>query len=113
MVRAFAILLGFQWVGEVLVRLLELPVPGPVLGFVGLLGFLAVRGGPPEDLRQTSEGLLKHLSLLFVPAGVGVVAHLERLETAGLPLVVALVIGTPAGLLVTAWMTSALAPEEG
>ena len=77
MIAALTILLLFQLAGEVLVQLSGLPVPGPVIGMVLLFLALALRGSVSEDLRNTSQTLLSHLSLLFVPAGVGVphVAH--------------------------------------
>jgi holin-like protein len=87
-------LLVFQCLGEVLVRLLRLPVPGPVIGMALLFAALAWRGGPSAELRGTAQSLLQHLSLLFVPAGVGVMLHLQRMADEWLPLVVALVAST-------------------
>jgi len=71
--RPLTTLILCQFVGEVLARGLELPLPGPVVGLLILLGLLAWRGGPDQVMKDTSGGLLRHLSLLFVPAGVGVV----------------------------------------
>ena len=72
MLEALATLLVFQTIGQVLSYLLRLPIPGPVLGMVLLLVVLMVRPAAVTTLRPTSLELLKHLSLLFVPAGVGV-----------------------------------------
>ena len=58
MVSGFAWLLVFQLAGEVMVRGLQLPVPGPVLGMLLLLLVLIWRGGPSDNLRNTSQGLL-------------------------------------------------------
>jgi holin-like protein len=69
------ILLVFQLIGEVLAQLFALPVPGPVIGMALLFVALALRGGPSVELRDTAQNLLQHLSLLFVPAGVGVMLH--------------------------------------
>ncbi len=66
------LLLVYQLTGEILVRLLGLPIPGPVLGMVMLFVTLMIRGSaPPDSLSEASSALLSHLSLLFVPAGVG------------------------------------------
>ena len=87
-------LLVFQCLGEVLVRLLRLPVPGPVAGMVLLFVALRLRAAVPAPLEDAADGLLRHLSLLFVPAGVGVMLHFSRLAEEGLALTVALVATT-------------------
>ena len=74
MLGALTVLLVYQLAGEVLVQLTGLPVPGPVVGMLLLFLTLATRRRVAEPLRETSQQLLSHLSLLFVPAGVGVYA---------------------------------------
>ena len=102
MLAALTILLLFQLIGEVLVQLLAWPVPGPVVGMGLLFAALAARGGPSPDLRDCAQRLLQHLSLLFVPAGVGIMLHFHRLGDEWLPLVVALVFSTLLALAVPA-----------
>ncbi|MEW6164686.1 MAG: CidA/LrgA family protein [Pseudomonadota bacterium] len=102
MLNAITLLLLFQLVGESVALLFALPVPGPVIGMGLLFAALALRGGPSAELRGTAQSLLQHLSLLFVPAGVGVMLHLERMADEWLPIVVALVASTFAALAVTA-----------
>ena len=94
MLGALTILLVFQLIGETISRGLGLPVPGPVIGFILLLGALLLRRGVPEELQTTATGLLTHFSLMFVPAGVGVMVHLSRLRDEWLPITVALVLST-------------------
>jgi holin-like protein len=103
MARALTVLLLFQLVGEVIARLLELPVPGPVIGMLLLLGALLLRGAAPDTLRDTAQGLLSHLSLLFVPAGVGVIVHIGRLQDEWLAILATLVLSTMLTLVLTAW----------
>jgi holin-like protein len=102
MLEALATLLVFQTIGEVLSYLLRLPVPGPVLGMVLLLGVLLARPATVERLRPTSLELLRHLSLLFVPAGVGVMLHVARISDEWRPIVVALIVSTALAIAVTA-----------
>lgn len=101
MLRGWAVLLSFQLAGEVLSRALRLPVPGPVIGMALLLAALELRprGGPA--LRAVATGLLSHLSLLFVPAGVGVMLHAPRLAAEWAPVAVSLVASTAAAIAVT------------
>lgn len=102
MISALTTLLVFQLTGEILTRSLNLPVPGPVLGMLLLFLSLVLRGGPGDDLRSTSQNLLQHLSLLFVPAGTGIMVHLHRVADEWLPLLLSLLISTAATLVVTA-----------
>ena len=102
MLAALTVLLVCQLVGETTVRLLGLPVPGPVLGLVLLLAVLALRRDIPETLETTAGGLLKHLSLLFVPAGVGVLQHLARIQAEWLAIAAALLVSSVATIVVTA-----------
>lgn len=102
MVGAIALLLVYQLTGELLVLLLGLPVPGPVIGMLLLFLTLLIRGGTPRPLRDTAQGLLGHLSLLFIPAGVGVMVHAGRIAEEWLPIVAALVLSTAVTIIVTA-----------
>ncbi len=102
MLRALTALTLCQFAGEVVARAAGLPIPGPVLGLVLLLAILAARGGPDEAMRSTAGGLLRHLSLLFVPAGVGVITQLDALGQDWLAIAVAITVSTVLGLGVTA-----------
>ncbi|MBH8580623.1 CidA/LrgA family protein [Bisbaumannia pacifica] len=114
-VVGLSVLLGFQLLGELLARGLAMPVPGPVIGMALLLGGLLVLGRVPEGLRRTGEGLLRHLTLLFVPAGVGMMVHFELIRADLWPLLITLVASTAITLAVTAKVMSRLSrrDEEG
>lgn len=102
MLSALTQLLIFQLAGEVVARGLALPIPGPVLGMLFLFIALMLRQGPDKELQTTSQNLLQHLSLLFVPAGTGIMVHLHRVADEWLPLLLSLLISTAATLVVTA-----------
>jgi len=108
MLKALTMLLLFQLAGEASARLLALPIPGPVVGMALLFGLLIVRRGPDEELRGTAGTLLQHLSLLFVPAGTGVLLHVHRVAEEWLPLTVALLLSTLIGIAVTALVLNTL-----
>jgi holin-like protein len=110
MIRGLFVLLLCQLVGEVVARGLGLPVPGPVLGLALLTAGLVVRSRwrpvsddalMASDVGRVSTGLLGSLSLLFVPAGVGVVQYVGVFGQYGLALAVALVVSTFATLIAT------------
>ena len=108
MLAALTQLLLFQIMGEIVAYTLALPVPGPVIGMLLLFGSLVLRQGPGRDLQHTSQTLLQHLSLLFVPAGTGIMLHLHRLRQEWLALALSLLISTAMTLAVTALVLKAL-----
>lgn len=111
MLSAITQLLLFQLAGELIARGLELPVPGPVLGMVLLFAMLVLRGGVDGELQTTAQSLLQHLSLLFVPAGAGIMLHLHRVADEWLPLTLSLLVSTFATLAVTALVMQLFAPR--
>jgi putative effector of murein hydrolase LrgA (UPF0299 family) len=113
MLPALAALLLCQLAGEAAVRVLGLPVPGPVVGMVILFALLAARAPLPAMMQDTSDGILRHLSLLFVPAGVGLVNNLDRLGSDGLRLYVVVLISTVIALTTTALVFAGIARLMG
>ena len=108
MLGFFIILLICQLLGEVLVIASGLPLPGPVVGMVLLFVGLVLRGGIPNGLDRMADGLLSHLSLLFVPAGVGVMLHAELIGAELLPIAGSVIISTMITIVVTAWIMQLL-----
>lgn len=104
MINTFATLLIFQTLGEGLSYALSLPVPGPVIGMVLLFCFLLVKSDAAAKLAPVTQEFLKHLSLLFIPAGVGIMVHGERVAAEWLPIAVALFISAMVSLVVTAYV---------
>ena len=104
MLGALTLLLVCQAFGEAVVRLAGLPVPGPVMGMLLLFAWLMAKGEVPEAVAKTTSGLLEHLSLLFVPAGVGVVLYLDLVAAEWQAIVASLVVSTLATILVTAFV---------
>jgi len=99
--RGLALLLAFQSVGELIAHGLSLPIPGPVIGMILLL--LALRAPlVREPVAACANFLLTHLSLLFVPVGVGVMTHLDLVSQYGGRMLVAIVLSTWIGIVVTA-----------
>lgn len=110
MIASLSLILLCQLAGEVFVRGLGLPMPGPVIGLLLLLVLLLARDrfkilarGPlqQDGVENASRGLLAHLSLLFVPAGVGVVQKLDLIAEHGIAIIVILAVSVVVTLLVT------------
>lgn len=111
-IRGFTWLLLLQTLGELLARALHLPFPGPVVGMAALVLALAWPS-LRRDIEAVASLLLSHLSLLFVPVGVGVISHLDRLQDGGLRLALVVVLSTWVGMAVTAATLRALWPRSG
>lgn len=108
MLKFIALLLLCQLIGEVLVVWTGLPVPGPVVGMTLMFVGLSLWGRVPEGLGRVVDGLLSHLSLLFVPAGVGVMLHIAMLREEWLAISVALVLSTVMTVAATGLLMAAL-----
>ena len=102
MLDSLALLFVCQLAGELIVAATGLPLPGPVCGMALLFAGLLVRRRLPEELGRVSDGLLSNLSLLFVPAGVGVMLHGGLIARDWLPISVALVASTAITIAVSA-----------
>ena len=102
-------LLLFQCAGELVSRLLGLPVPGPVVGMLLLFIALLARRRIPDSIGAAADALAKHLSLLFVPAGVGVMMYFGRLAGEWLAIAVALLVSTIVAIAAAALTFAALA----
>ncbi len=105
MIKSIFILLLFQLAGEAFRAVAHTQVPGPVIGMILLAAFYILRRREPSsELQQAADGLLSWLGLLFVPAGVGIVANLALLRSTWLPISVALLGSTFITLVTTAWI---------
>ncbi len=111
MIASLGLILLCQLFGEVVVRGVGAPIPGPVVGLIVLLmllqgrdRFALLRRGPLGDggVERAAVGMLAHLSLLFVPAGVGVVQYLDLVSSHGVAIFVILALSAIVTLVVTA-----------
>lgn len=110
MIANLSLILLCQLAGEIFVRGLGLPIPGPVIGLVLLFMALIARDHMPmlamgplakDEVESTSKGMLQYLSLLFVPAGVGVVQQLGLIKQHGIAIFIILALSAFITLAVT------------
>jgi holin-like protein len=109
MLEGLTILIFLQFAGEIIAGVTRLPIPGPVIGLGLLAGFALWRGAMPEPIVIAGDAILRHLSLLFVPAGVGLIAFGDRLLAEGTRLIILLVVSTAITMAVTAFVFRFLA----
>ncbi|MFN4130129.1 MAG: CidA/LrgA family protein [Paracoccaceae bacterium] len=113
MLHALIAILTLQLLGEAAARALSLPLPGPVLGMILMLAALVASPRFAALIRPTAQGILSHLSLLFVPAGVGVVGHFATLGNQAAAILLAVVVSTILAITVGALTFAAVARLTG
>lgn len=110
--EGLALLLLFQLAGEVAVRVLDLPIPGNVVGMALLLAALGTGAVPLRWVERAADGLLSVLALLFVPPGVGIVLYLDLLADEWLAIGAVILVGTLAVLAITGWTVEGIERRE-
>lgn len=113
MIPALLAIFTCQLAGEALSRTLSLPLPGPVLGMVLMVVALTVSPRLAAVVSPVAQGILSHMSLLFVPAGVGVVGHLAALGDQGGPILLAILGSTVLSIAAGALTFAAVARLTG
>ncbi|KRA30865.1 MULTISPECIES: CidA/LrgA family protein [unclassified Nocardioides] len=109
MIAGLTWLVAFQLAGELVTRVADLPVPGPVVGMLLLFCFLRLRRyDDAGSIVRAGTALLRHLQLFFVPAGVGVVLYLGLIGREALPIGVAMLGSWFLGLAAVGWTAVAL-----
>ena len=102
MLFCFLVLLVFQFLGEAISRVLGLPIPGPVIGMMLLFFTLIAFPRLLAKLEHAAMAMLQHLSLLFIPAGVGIMVSVSQIGDHWLAIVVSMVVSTLLTMIVTA-----------
>jgi holin-like protein len=113
LVLGFLILLAFLCAGNWIADAARLPVPGSVVGMLMLAASLRLGWIPERTVRPAAELLIRNMTLLFVPAGVGVMAYGGLLAREWLPIVVAGAASTVAVLLVVGWLQQRQEDADG
>ena len=120
MLTAIFTILVLQLIGEVLQKYFDLAIPGPVIGLMLMLLTLMMMNSKKLNMLaplrtkiiNTSEKLLRYLSLLFVPIGVGVVMHLQLLEMQLLRILVVIILGTMSTMIFTSLIFSRISGKK-
>ncbi|MGH1374854.1 MAG: CidA/LrgA family protein [Alphaproteobacteria bacterium] len=113
MLEGFLILIGCQLLGEIIVEVFDMTVPGPVVGMLLLFFGLLVRKNVPDSLEKAGGGLLKHIGLLFVPAGAGISMYLNMIVEEWDVILVASVGSTVVTLLTCAFVFTFINQKKG
>lgn len=90
----FFVLCLYWLAGMAVTEYFTLPIPGSVIGLIALWLTLVIHGRVPSWLKPPTTLLLRYLTLLYVPAGVGLMLHWDRLMTSGIALLIIIAIST-------------------
>ena len=92
--KQFLYLISFTFLGEIISKTLHLPVPGSVMGMLLLFGALYFKLIKVESLETVSTFLLDNLSILFLPAGVGIMVYYSVIQDSWWSLLLLAIVGT-------------------
>ncbi|WP_250657337.1 CidA/LrgA family protein [Alkalimarinus coralli] len=101
MLPSLTLIILFQLAGTFVQQHFNSPIPGAVIGMILFFLYLCLAGGSNEKLQETGSRLLKHLPLLFIPAGVGILVYTEELRTQGIAIVASLTLGSLIAFVIT------------
>lgn len=108
MYKGLVIIFGFLFLGEVVVELVNLPIPGNVVGMILLTFALVFKAVRLEDVEREAEFLVKNMSVMFVPPGVGIVLYWGLIKAQALPIFGALILSFFVTIILTAKLVEAL-----
>ena len=102
------IIVGCYLLGEFVVLVTAVPLPGALIGLLLLLCGLLVRQRPAIIIGKGAQPLLTHMSVLFVPAVIGVGLFLDEVRANALGILLSLVATTLIAMGFTAWLAQRL-----
>ncbi|MBO8175245.1 MAG: CidA/LrgA family protein [Thermococcus sp.] len=112
MYKGLAIIFGFLFLGEALVKILSLPIPGNVVGMILLTLALIFNVVKLEDVEKEAEMLVRNMSVMFIPPGVGIVLYWSLIKSQAVPIFVALIVSFFVTIILTAKLVEFLRRER-
>jgi len=103
-----ALVFGAYYVGNLVTHTFALPIPGPLVGLLFLLSLLFIFPIFEHHVANFALTPLKHMSLLFVPAVLGVSLYWSEIQQNALAIVLAIVVTTSLCLGTTGWISQRL-----
>ena len=104
-IRQFGIILAVTFIGEILKYLIPLPIPASIYGLVIMLALLMTKSIKVSAVKEASSFLIEIMSLMFIPAGVGLIVSWNAIKDIWIQLVIIIIITTIAVMAVTGRIT--------
>ncbi|WP_291650368.1 CidA/LrgA family protein [Clostridium sp.] len=99
--REAIIILGIYLIGELISKVLSLPIPGNILGMIILLALLCSKIVKVEKVETVSNFFLDHLAFFFIPAGVGLITSFDSIKDSLILIILLCIITTSIVIVVT------------
>lgn len=93
-IKQILIVLLFSFLGELLAKVVPLPVPAAIYGFVLLFLSLFVGAVKEDDISETSGVLISGMGILFVAPAVNILSYYRLIAPALVPICIVVVIST-------------------
>lgn len=103
--KQFGIIMFISFIGEMLNRVISLPVPASIYGIVILFLCLEIKIIKVESIKETSKFLIDIMPIMFVPAAVGLIETWGMLKTSLVSYMVITVVGTFVVMIISGWVT--------
>ncbi len=103
LLRQFLIVLIICFMGEVLNKVVHVPLPGSIIGMILLFICLITGVIKLDKIDEISKFLIDHLAFFFIPAGVGLIGYVGILKKSILPILVICFVTTFVVMIVTGW----------
>ena len=110
--RQFGIILAVTCVGEIMKYFIPLPIPGSIYGLILMFVLLLTKVIKVDHVKETGEFLIEIMPLMFIPAGVGLIASWSQLQPFLVPLLVITVVSTFVVMIVTGKVTDFLISKK-
>lgn len=103
--RQFLIILAISFAGEALKCLLPLPIPASIYGMVLLFAGLQTKLIRLKDVKEAGKFLIEIMPVMFIPAGVGLMASWGVLRPVLVPVAIVTVVVIVAVMAASGWVS--------
>lgn len=103
--KQFGIIIAISFVGEILKAIIPLSIPANIYGLVLMLLALVTKVIKLSDVKETAYFLVEIMTIMFIPAGVGLMVTWGALKSILLPVIVITLVTTVIVMAVTGRVT--------
>ena len=104
-IKQFMIILAISFIGEALHSIVPLPVPASIYGLVLMMTLLMTGVVKIEKVYQAGTFLIEIMSLMFIPAAVGIIESWDQLHRIIVPVSIITIITTFVVMIVSGKVT--------
>ena len=104
-IKQFGIILFISFIGEILHKLIPLPIPASIYGIVLLFILLETKIVPLASIKETGTFLIETMPIMFIPAAVGLLDSYTALGSSWLEYLIITVVSTFVVMIVSGRVT--------